>query len=206
MVFSLRLFLVRRHTATNNDCNIDNDNDNVQMARMNGEMREFEDIDGLRDEAARTKVCVRTHMVGWTKQTRLGKDVQYIVRTVGRDHSGREEENIFVFVLAWHRLDYLAPQIRQARVAKWERIMRIYIDCCLMHNLQKTRNSKRTNQPLSRWIAFSTHQEHLQELRKQYRGRVEAMRGQVQQLTARHEACKKELAASETVSVCRTMP
>lgn len=44
------------------------------------------------------------------------------------------------------------------------------------------------------------HQEHLQELRKQYRGRVEAMRGQVQQLTSRHEACKKELAASETVS------
>lgn len=27
------------------------------MARMSGEMREFEDIDGLRDEAARTKVC-----------------------------------------------------------------------------------------------------------------------------------------------------
>lgn len=46
------------------------------------------------------------------------------------------------------------------------------------------------------WVA----QEHLQGLRKQYRGRVEAMRGQVQQLTARHEACKKELAASETVS------
>ncbi|CAM9844234.1 unnamed protein product, partial [Ectocarpus sp. 12 AP-2014] len=40
--------------------------------------------------------------------------------------------------------------------------------------------------------------EHLQGLRKQYRSRVEAMRGQVQQLTARHEACKKELAASET--------
>ncbi|CAN0294552.1 unnamed protein product, partial [Ectocarpus sp. 4 AP-2014] len=40
--------------------------------------------------------------------------------------------------------------------------------------------------------------EHLQGLRKQYRWRVEAMRGQVQQLTARHEACKKELAASET--------
>lgn len=28
------------------------------MARMSGEMREFEDIDGLRGEAARTKVCV----------------------------------------------------------------------------------------------------------------------------------------------------
>lgn len=28
------------------------------------------------------------------------------------------------------------------------------------------------------------------------------MRGQVQQLAARHEACKKELAASETVSYC----
>ncbi|CAM9789148.1 unnamed protein product [Pylaiella littoralis] len=66
-----------------------------KMARMNGEMREFEDIDGLRDEAARTK-------------------------------------------------------------------------------------------------------EHLLGLRKQYRSRVEAMRGQVQQLAARHEACKKELAASET--------
>ena len=44
----------------------------------------------------------------------------------------------------------------------------------------------------------------MEGLRKQYRGRVEAMRGQVQQLTARHEACKKELAASETVSVHNT--
>jgi len=38
-----------------------NGNDNFQMARMNGEMREFEDIDGLRDEAARTKVCAHAH-------------------------------------------------------------------------------------------------------------------------------------------------
>lgn len=49
-------------------------------------------------------------------------------------------------------------------------------------------------------LSFLVAQEHLQGLRKQYRGRVEAMRGQVQQLTARHEACKKELAGSETVS------
>lgn len=69
-----------------------------------------------------------------------------------------------------------------------------------------------TNIPTGRWIVFSVPQEHLQELRKQYRGRVEAMRGQVQQLTARHEACKKELAASETVRVrvrvrvCRAEP
>jgi len=54
---------------------------------------------------------------------------------------------------------------------------------------------------IGQWIAFWVPQEHLQELRKQYRARVEAMRGQVQQLTARHETCKKELAASETVSV-----
>ncbi|CAM9412678.1 unnamed protein product, partial [Sphacelaria rigidula] len=40
--------------------------------------------------------------------------------------------------------------------------------------------------------------EHLQGLKTQYRHRVEAMRGQVQQLTARHEISKKELAASET--------
>lgn len=42
-------------------------------------------------------------------------------------------------------------------------------------------------------------QEHLQGLRTQYRIRVEAMRKQVQQLTARHEVSKKELATSETV-------
>lgn len=46
----------------------------------------------------------------------------------------------------------------------------------------------------------ATKQEHLQGLKTQYRHRVEAMRGQVQQLTARHEISKKELAASETVS------
>lgn len=47
------------------------------MARMNGEMREFEDIDGLRDEAARTKVhmhalaCVRAGVSYRTAQTNL---------------------------------------------------------------------------------------------------------------------------------------
>lgn len=56
---------------------------------------------------------------------------------------------------------------------------------------------------INRWVMdrpIYDRQEHLQDLRKQYRGRVEAMRGQVQQLTSRHEATKKELAASETVS------
>ena len=56
-----RLFccaIVTTTNTTNND-DYNNDNDNIQMARMNGEMREFEDIDGLRDEAARTKVCVQ---------------------------------------------------------------------------------------------------------------------------------------------------
>lgn len=47
--------------------------------------------------------------------------------------------------------------------------------------------------------SIDASQEHLQGLRTQYRIRVEAMRSQVQQLTARHEVSKKELATSETV-------
>lgn len=49
------------------------------------------------------------------------------------------------------------------------------------------------------FYAAIASQEHLQGLRTQYRIRVEAMRKQVQQLTARHEVSKKELATSETV-------
>lgn len=73
----------------------------------------------------------------------------------------------------------------------------------MKHRLQLTYHTTKPNgidRLLSASLLLVALQEHLQGLRKQYRGRVEAMRGQVQQLTARHEACKKELAASETVS------
>ncbi|CAM9723209.1 unnamed protein product [Ascophyllum nodosum] len=176
------------------------------LQKRDQEMTEFIDkFDSTREETLNDQAAVKVTIIGLLEHISSGVESQQHLpdkeRVKEMEHENSfKDKQLKSSKMTMRRLHY----DKEKRLQEMEKINKLDEKIPLELANLKDKVSKMTGE-MKRFEDVDSlrerageTKEHLECLLAQYRRRRDGIRGQVQQLMAKHEACKKELVASET--------